>query len=46
MGEGVSRRRIRREVEEYTFVDAPEITGDAFTEVADYGFEIWESAVK
>jgi hypothetical protein len=33
-------------VEEYTFVDAPEITRDAFTEVADYDFEVRESAVR
>jgi hypothetical protein len=29
-----------------TFVNTPEITGNAFTEVADYDFEVWESAVR
>jgi hypothetical protein len=30
---------------ERTFVNAPEITGDPFTEVTNYDFQIWKSAV-
>lgn len=39
---GKWKEGLRREC---TFVNAPEIAGNAFTEVADYDFEVWEAAI-
>lgn len=38
-------RNAKVQVRKRTCVNAPEITGNSFTEVTDYDFQVWKSAV-